>query len=99
VELGVYDAVRRGRADGRVSVWRDVLHRTLAGSLTSLPLLSDVPLAYKTFLRAVEVATDPSDVESGRGSFSASASDDLDTILNESDAISRLWWWLKIVSL
>ncbi len=60
----------------------------------------DVPLAYKTFLRAVEISTDPSNTTLQKHTSSGiSEKESLEGLLNGSDMMTRLWWWLKIVGL
>lgn len=58
----------------------------------------DVPMAYKTFLRAVEMATDPTDTTTPTITPSSTSSNLLDAMTADGWR-TRVWWNLKIVSL
>lgn len=61
---------------------------------------SDVTLAYKTILRAVEMATDPGDalIPETRTESASTTSSDLSSVLQCGGWRSRVWWDLKLVS-
>jgi hypothetical protein len=62
--------------------------------------VSDVPLAYKTFLRAIEMATNPTDalVQETPNTAGGTSLSDIVAVLQTGGWKSRPWWDLKLVS-